>query len=115
MPADHEAREHEDPQNYFDSNYTLMTAVTPNTLQKRPNKNFSSLERPRLEALSAAEIQKQNSSPFKAKRRFEQQTAESFYLRQETLMPEIIPKHDNGRLIPINSKAMKDYQNQDIS
>ena len=30
-------------------------------------------------------------------------------------MPEIIPKHDNGRLIPINSKAMKDYQNQDIS
>ena len=30
-------------------------------------------------------------------------------------MPELIPKHNNGRLIPLNNKAMRDYQNQEIS
>ena len=58
MRENYENRGHDDPQSYFDSNYTLMTAVTPNTLQKRPNKNFSSLERPKLESLSANEIAK---------------------------------------------------------
>ena len=85
-----------------------MTAVTPNTLQNRPH-NVSSLVVSKPPSLAANQVEKQNSSPFKARRRLEPKGSESFYLRQDTLMPELIPKHINGRLIPLNNKAMRDY------